>query len=144
MPHISTKRISDDDFKKIYDQLISLFDTAGTKRRSDLLLKELLTETEKIMLAKRLAVLCMLDKGLSAYYISQILQVSTSTVDRIELKYEIGGYGYISEVIAKNRKTIWDSIEQITLMGMPRRVGKDRWKWLEEMERKRNRKIMKS
>ena len=81
MPHVSNKKLSDADFKKIYDQFISIVDTAGASRKGDLFLKEFLTYTEKIMFAKRIAILFMLDEGVSKHHISQVLSVSPSTVD---------------------------------------------------------------
>lgn len=140
MPHISQYRINDADFKKIYTQLITLFDTAGGKRRSEELLKELITETEKIMIAKRLAIIFLIEEGISPYSISSILKVSTSTVSKTLLKYETHRYPYISNIIKKNKSTIWDSLEIIIRAGMPPRVGKGRWKWSTEVERRLNKK----
>ena len=68
MTHVSKQKLKEEDFRKIYDQLISIFDTAGDDKRSDSLLKEFLTYAEKIMLAKRFAILCMLEEGVSAVH----------------------------------------------------------------------------
>ena len=143
MPHISNKKLEEIYFKKIYDQLISIFDTAGTYRKSDILLKEFLTETEKIMLAKRLAIICLLNEGVSKPYISQILLISPSTVDRISLTYEIGMYPYIMNLIKKNSRTIWRIFEEMVSHEVLKQ-GKKKFKWLEEIERKYNRKIFKT
>ena len=143
MPHISNKKLEEKYFKKIYDQLISIFDTAGTYRKSDILLKEFLTETEKIMLAKRLAIICLLNEGVSKPYISQILLISPSTVDRISLTYEIGMYPYITNLIKKNSRTIWRIFEEMVSYEVLKQ-GKKKFKWLEEIERKHNRKIFKT
>ena len=143
MPHISQKRMDDKDFDKIYDQLISFFDTAGNKRKSDLLFREFLTDTEKIMFAKRLSILCLIDDGVSEHYISNILNVSPSTVNRILLKYEIGKFPYISGIIKKNKQKIWDCLEEIVRSSTERYIGRKRWIWLDEIERKYKRKILK-
>ena len=143
MPHISQKKINDKDFSKIYDQLISFFDTAGSQRRSDILLREFLTETEKIMFAKRLSALCLIDDSVSEHYISYILGVSPSTVSRITLSYEQGRFPYISNIIAKNKQSIWDVLEGAVRSSMESYSGPKRWKWLEEIERKYKRKILK-
>ena len=144
MPHVSNKKIDDKYFNEIYDQLISIFDTAGSGRRSDVFLKEFLTETEKVMFAKRLAVLFMLSEGVSKHFISEILLVSPSTVDRISLQFEQDKYPYLSLIIEKNQEDIWDSIENIITAGLPKKIGKGRWQWLEEIERKQKRKIFKN
>src|SRR3989344_8792353 len=144
MPHVSHKRLDKKSFNKIYDQLISVFDTAGRKYDSDILLRELLTKTEKTMFAKRLAILSMIDEGISKHYISEILSVSSSTVDRISVKYEQSRYPYISKTIRKNKETIWESLAEVIENSIGRYAGKRRWGWLKEIEKKYHRKILKS
>ncbi|TSC70035.1 MAG: Uncharacterized protein CEO12_590 [Parcubacteria group bacterium Gr01-1014_46] len=144
MTHVSKKEISKENFSKIYNQLVIVFDTAGDDRRSVTLLKEFMTQAEKVMFAKRFAILCMLEEGVSKNFISNILNVSPSTVARISLKYEIGKFKYIENILKKNQKSIWDVLETIVTGGLPPRVGKGRWQWLNEIERKQNRKIFKS
>ena len=144
MPHISNKKLEEKYFRKIYNQLISMLDTAGTSRRSDILLKEFLTETEKIMLAKRLAIICLLNEGVSKPYISQILLISPSTVDRISLTYEIGMYPYITNIVKKNSRTLWTIFEEMIHDSVSKKLGKRRFEWLKEIERRHNRKIFKS
>ena len=144
MPHISSKELDGQYFKNIYNQLISVFDTAGTKRKSDALLGELLTDTEKIMFAKRLAAVCMLYEGVSKSYISEILFLSPSTIDRISLRYESESYPYISNILKNNAKTIWNVLEEMVYNGISKKLGKKRLTWLDEIERKYNRKVFKT
>ena len=144
MPHVSIKKLNDKYFEKIYDQLISVFDTAGTTRKSDIFLKEFLTETEKIMFAKRLAIICLLYEGVSRPYISQVLLISPSTVDRVSLNYENGKYPYISNILKKNSRTVWQIFEEMVHNQISAQVGKRRMKWLDEIERKYKRKILKT
>ena len=143
MPHVSSKKLEEKYFKQIYDQLISVVDTAGTARGSDTLLEEFLTETEKVMFAKRLAVVCMLHEGVSKTYISEILFLSPSTINRISLKYEIGAYPYLSKLLKDNAKTIWKILEEMIENGISKKLGKKRLAWFDEIERKHNRKIFK-
>ena len=144
MPHISNKKISDENYEKIYNQLRSIFDTAGANRKSDALLQEFLTETEKTMLAKRLAILYMIDEGISKHYISQILSVSSSTVDRISMKYEVNKYPYIKAIIKRNKRTIWEIMEGVISNSVKHKLGKGRYDWFDEINRKYDRKIYKS
>lgn len=143
MPHISSKKLDEKSYKKIYDQLVSFFDTAGKSRKSDIFLKEFLTETEKIMFAKRLAIICLLNEGVSKTYISRILLLSPSTIDRISLQYEIGSYPYVSDLVKKNTKTIWAILEEMINESVSKRLGKRRMKWMDEIERKQSRKVFK-
>ena len=144
MPHISQKKMRDQDFDKIYDQLVSFFDTAGNNRKSDVLFREFMTDTEKVMLAKRMAILCLIDDGVSEHYISYILSVSPSTISRIYLRYEQGKFPYISNIIRKNKQNIWDVLEEIVRSSAERYVGPKKWLWLHEIERKYKRKILKN
>ena len=143
MPHISNRKINDVDYQKIYNQLISIFDTAGTKLKSDKLLLEFLTETERIMLSKRLAILFMLDEGISKHYISEILLVSSSTVDRISLKYEINKFPFIKNIIKHNKKSIWQIIGEVIRRSNENYLGKRRLAWLDDIDRKYKRKVFK-
>ena len=144
MPHISSKKLEDKYFKKIYDQLISFFDTAGHNRRNDIFLKEFSTETEKIMFAKRLAVICLLYEGVSKTYISEILLLSPSTIDRISLQYEINLYPYMENILKNNSKTIWTVLEGMISESVSKKLGKKRLSWLDEINRKYNRKIFRT
>ena len=143
MPHISNRKISEGDYKKIYNQLISIFDTAGKKLKSDALITEFLTETERIMLSKRLAILFMLDENISKHYISEILLVSSSTVDRISLKYELGKFPFIRSVIKNNKKSIWQVLEKVIRHSVQKQTGRRRLAWLDKIDRKYERKVFK-
>ena len=143
MPHVSNRKIADDQFKKIYTHLISMVDTAGTKRKSDSLLKEFFTESEKMMFAKRLAILWMIHEGISTHNIADTLLVSPSTVSRISARYEQHRYPYISTILEKNRQTIWQALEEVIRLSSERYTGKRRWDWLYEAERKYSKKIFK-
>ncbi|HEY4505248.1 MAG TPA: hypothetical protein VJG67_00955 [Candidatus Paceibacterota bacterium] len=133
MPHVSNKKISEKDFVNIYNQLLSVFDVAGQKRASQKIFQEFLTDTEKVMFAKRLAIICMIIEGISIHYISETLFVSRSTVVRVSLGYEIGKYRFIQSIIKKNKTTVWQVIGNIISHGAESYVGKRRWKRLNEI-----------
>ena len=61
MPHISTKKLDEEYYLKLYAQLVKIFDSAGQSKNSLLLFKDFFTETEKIMFTKRLAIICLLE-----------------------------------------------------------------------------------
>ena len=75
------------------------------------------------MLAKRLAIIFMLDQKESMYAISNILKVSPSTVARMSLSYENGSYANIIEEMRK-QSSFWVQFHKI----IPPRVGRDRFK----------------
>ncbi len=141
MPHISTKKLDEEYYLKLYIQLVKIFDSAGQSKKSILLFKDFFTETEKIMFTKRLAIICLLEEGVSRPYISEMLLVSPSTVDRISLLYEIGQYKHITEILKKYNRTIWEILEGIIRDSVSKQVGKRRMAWLTEIENKHKTKI---
>ena len=90
--------------------------------KTNAVLGQLFTKTEKLMLAKRLAIIFMLDQKESTYAISNILKVSQSTVARISLKQENGEYGDIIEEMRK-QSSFWAQLQKI----IPPRVGRNRF-----------------
>lgn len=82
MPHVSHKKLNKKIYQKIGDQFIEFVLELKSSGDAKSFLTNLLTKTERIMLAKRLAVICMLIRGYSFEAIQQVLQVSPSTVDR--------------------------------------------------------------
>lgn len=129
MPHISKRKLSKEHFNKLVLELIKSLERSFKKGETKLVFYELFTYTERAMLAKRLAVIAMLAKGVSSYAIAEVLLMSPSTVDRMSLKYERGKYeGIIKYALGK--KDIWEVINDILTVGglMPPRVGGQRWR----------------
>ncbi|MFA6270137.1 MAG: helix-turn-helix domain-containing protein [Candidatus Paceibacterota bacterium] len=136
MPHVSKRKIKKEQFEKIYKKLADVFDNAGKNKKSKLILDEFLTSTEKVMLAKRLAVIFMLNENISIHHISEALFVSSSTVNRISLKYDTGKFAYMSEIAKNNKADVWDILKTLILIGLTPKVGKNRWKWFYEIDKK--------
>lgn len=83
MPHVSKQALTSKTIEDLEHHLINLFEESSSKSRKDLMV-ELLTKTERLMLAKRIAILYMLNSGASIYKISHILKVSPSTIARFK------------------------------------------------------------
>ncbi|NQV88654.1 MAG: hypothetical protein HQ402_03855 [Parcubacteria group bacterium] len=134
MPHISKNKLDDKTFTQIHDKLIKTISGLRNRNTCKDFMGELLTRTEKIMLAKRLAIIFMVNENISIYEISNILQVSPSTVARISNGTENNSYNHILKII--NKKQYGDlstTIEKFILMGMPPRTSKNRWKFLNRL-----------
>ncbi len=123
MPHISKQLLEKGKFLDIHKQLFRVIADLSRSGRTRAILDQLLTKTEKLMLAKRLAIIFMLDQKESIYAISNILKVSPSTVARMSLLYENGGYRDILEEMRK-QNSFWTKLEKI----IPPRVGRNRFK----------------
>lgn len=112
---------------------------------------DLLSPTEKTMLAKRLAIAIMLIKGYDYRTISQTLKVSTTTIMSISNWLKNGGDGYkmVIQKIIKEEKTaeFWDNLEEKLSNLLPPGPGTD-WKrvksqeWQERISRRRKRALL--
>ncbi|OGV93517.1 hypothetical protein A3B57_02380 [Microgenomates group bacterium RIFCSPLOWO2_01_FULL_47_10] len=92
MPQISRQQLN----QKIKKQVDSLFIQAFALPKPanlDNFLNQLFTYTEKVMLTKRLAIAHLLIKGYNYRNISQILKVSSGTINRIAVLMQIDKLG---------------------------------------------------
>jgi len=143
MPHISKIKLKKDHSDKLYFELLRTFERSFKKGKTKLVFNQFLTDTEKLMFTKRLAIMALLSKGASNADITKFLSVSPSTVEKMSLKFEYGSYdAIIKHGLGQN--DIWGILEQIFTAGglMPSKVGKDRWQKLNKDVY--NNKLMKS
>jgi len=91
-------------------------------------LEELFTKTERIMLAKRLAVMFMLESGYSFAAIERLLKVSPTTIAKIWREQKEGKY---SKLIARCRRAARagdrDPVAWLFGISLPPQ-GRGRWK----------------
>ncbi|MDA8597183.1 helix-turn-helix domain-containing protein [Candidatus Pacebacteria bacterium] len=131
MPHISKQRLNKKVADDLFNQLVLLVaptDTAVARK----VLGDLLTATEKVMLAKRLAAILLISEGASMYAIATRLQLSTSTVKRMYTNENDAAYVDVLSVMQKKKleqEKFWNLIDSFVRLGMPS-MGKDRWKSL--------------
>lgn len=130
MPHVSRKKLDEKTFEKIFRKLIAVLERAQNQKKLTPLLGELFTETEKTMLAKRLAVVLMLSGDTPQHRISEALFVSPSTVTRLSFDIEIGKYDLIRSISKKDRVDLEKVIWLLLTAGgiMPPRVGRKYWR----------------
>ena len=101
MPHISKKKLNQHVVRNLERYISSIIRDTGTQTRTRIF-DELLTQTEKIMIAKRIGVLFLLKKGLSPFTISKTLGVSSSTVNRFAQHTQGYRYKYTIDWVWKN------------------------------------------
>ena len=130
MPHISSKKLKKEHLQKLYNEFSIALEKSAKKSWARLFLNDFLTRTEKIMLAKRFAVIYLLSKDLPASYISESLYMSPATISRMSLKYDIGKYSSLLKTIKNEEENIWKILEKILKAGLPPRAGRGRWKFL--------------
>ncbi len=127
MPHISSKPITDSAQNAIEKKLSNVFFSVGKEKDMNLVLKEVFTKTESIMLAKRLTIIYLVHEKKATLDICDTLQVSPSTVARIELAYEAGQYKQLTKLFKKLEPKFWDMVEAI-LSIVPPMIGRGRYK----------------
>jgi uncharacterized protein YerC len=123
MPHVSKHLLRRKNFLHVHRQLFSVITELARSGETNAVLGELLTSTERFMLAKRLAIIVMLENGESPYAIWRILRVSPSTVERLSANRDKGTYKNLLRLI-KKQDSIWSFLEKIA----PPRVGRNRFK----------------
>ena len=127
MPHISSKPISESAQRGIERKLADTFALIGKDKDMKFVLKEFFTKTESIKLAKRLTTIYLVREGKATLDIAETLQVSPSTVARVEVAYETGKYKHLEKLFKKLEPKFWDMIE-ILLSAMPPMTERRRYK----------------
>ena len=94
MPHVSRYRLSKKTETYIVDTLDLVLSKLTEQQTTTNFLLALLTPTERVMLAKRFAIIILLEEGFSESHISQTLHVTRVTVSRMQLFMEARGQGF--------------------------------------------------
>src|SRR3990167_3073992 len=124
MPHISSKKLKKEHLQKLYNEFSIALEKSVKKSWLKLFLNDFLTRTEKIMLAKRFAVIYLLSQDIPASYIAESLGMSPATIFRMSLKYDIGKYSSLLKIIKGENKKVWEILDKILRAGLPpRRFG---------------------
>ncbi len=129
VPHISKHKPEQKVIDNVYSTLLDNLTTKGTSKDRTLVAAELLTNTEKIMLAKRLAIICMLGEGFSFEDIQETLRVSPSTVGRIWAAMQKGLFDQTIRILKKNKVNKGILSILATLLTAPRPIHAPRWDW---------------
>ena len=130
MPHISPRKLDKETVDKIFRKLISVLEQAQSKKKFTSVLDELLTDTEKIMLAKRLAAVLLLFGDTPQHRITESLILSPTTVSKISLKIELGKYDSIKSISTKEKADLEKIIWLLLTAGgiLPPRSGGKYWR----------------
>jgi uncharacterized protein YciW len=120
--------------KQLLKQLDHMISLSTPEKVSDLL-QSLLGPEERLMLAKRLAVLVMIKEGYSHYRIAHALKLSPSTVQNIKDRQNANTLNKTTETLAQHAEIYNDLVEIIDSLLhvggiMPHRTGLDRYRHL--------------
>ncbi|MBI4999465.1 hypothetical protein HZB97_01695 [Candidatus Gottesmanbacteria bacterium] len=103
MTHVSKKKLSEETLRQILDSLLFVLTDVNNKHSMGRFLDAFLTKTERVMLAKRLAIAYLLNEGLEETKIANLLGVMQNTVFLMKLKMQDKSAGY-QEAFAKIKK----------------------------------------
>lgn len=141
MPQVSKYPISKDVYERIYDIFLKTIVDLKAKEEIDSFLKEFLSPTEQVMLAKRLAIAFLLAKGYDYRSTAKVLRVSTGTVGNVGIAYKYGeGYKKVVNRLLKDEKLVafWQNVGEKILNLIPDNISKGReWVYLKQELRKR-------
>lgn len=97
MPHLSKRKLDNKTKRLLLDALSSLF-TNLDKTKADNLLITVLTDTERLMISKRIGASLLIREGSTEVEIAEALKLSTATVSKFSL------------IIRAGDKITWDFI----------------------------------
>jgi len=122
------KKLSQKEIEALYKRLVAILWSANSRNKFEGVLSDLLTESEEVMLAKRMSIIFLLDQGFSGYRIHKTLKVSQGTVSYIAKKRDTGAYANLQTIFCRKqeKEDMWKYIEVVLRAGLPER-GKGRW-----------------
>ena len=148
MGRISRRIIDPEIEEKVFDIFRSYLVQLHTSDDTQAFLTSLLSHTEQVMLAKRLAIAVLLTKGYTYEQIDETLKVSKSTVGTVHKQLLIGAVGYQKAVerVLKDEKheKLWSKFENLLLsVALTKAHGSLAWKKKSESGKKLAKKIRK-
>jgi len=123
-------------YKDVEKRMFEIFQKviASLQNNSEIeeFLHEFLSPVEKIMLAKRLSIAVLLEKGYNYEQIKGILRVTPTTIANVntQIKYAGKGYKRIIENILRDEKitAFWHNVEDFLTSVPPVRTDWSKWR----------------
>lgn len=94
MTQVSKYPIPKEIADRIFDVFLKTLVEIQNKEEADQFMSDFLTPTEKIMLAKRLAIAFLLEKGYDYRTIQRMIRVSAATITSVNIVRKYGSNGY--------------------------------------------------
>jgi len=132
MPHISRQFLKGNAEQELIQEMLDTLSVKRSPSRRKKITRELLMGVERLMLAKRLAIICMLGEGVAFEEIARKLKVSSSTVSRLWREMQKGRFKETLSAIQSD-KTSTKLLALIEALVMPRSRNAPRWKFIDEL-----------
>lgn len=121
MAHVSQNPLPKETSRRLDAQLFGLL---GSGKKAKRVFEEILSDTERLMLAKRIATIFMLIDEQSYYRIEQALGVSSSTSKRLHRMLLGGAFSSLEKMVAdkRQREQVIEDIGYVLRVGLPPRA----------------------
>src|SRR3989338_1286537 len=142
MTQISKYPISENVWSRIFEIFLNTFVKIKTAEEADQFISDFLTPTEKIMLAKRLAIAFLLEKGYDYRTIQKIIRVSAPTITSVNTARKYGSEGYkklVAKIIREEKLINFFEGTVEKLLSMPSELerGSGAWSYLRRQVKNR-------
>lgn len=145
MSQVSKYPISKAVAERMFEIFLKTFVKIKNDQEANQFISDLLTPTEKIMLAKRLTIAYLLERSYDYRTIQNIIKVSTGTISSVNLTRLYGSKGY-KKLLNKimNEEKLGNLLEEaaIKLLSPPSTLekGKGTWSYLKQQVDKEKKK----
>lgn len=112
MVRLNKKFLTDQQLDSLFSQFSKLLNPKNQDGVDDIL-REILGPEEKIMIAKRLAIIILLMEGHSLYSISRNLKISPATAQKIKFRVDTNRYQNILLRLGKSKTDYFAILEAI-------------------------------
>lgn len=144
MTQVSKYPVSKDVYDRVFDLFIETVVSLKLKEEAKNFFDDYLSPTERVMLAKRLAVAILLKKKYQYREISKILRVSTSMINTVSLSLKFRGtFDKIVEKVVRKEELkgkLLDSSEKVLSVLSSANSKSGSWTYLRDEVTKENRK----
>lgn len=149
MSQVSKYPISKNVSDRIFEIFLETFVKIKSKNEADQFITDLLSPTEKIVLAKRLAIAFLLEKGHDYRAIQHILHVSAPTIASVNNARTYGSEGYknlITKILKEEslNNALGSIAERLLAAPAALEKGKGTWSYLKQKMREGKRKNRKA
>jgi len=112
MPPVSRRKLDYKIEKELLESLEYIL-THSSSQEIKLILKALLTRSERLMIAKRLGVALMLNEGYPASTIDNILKVTRATVDKFEMIISDNIDGFMLALKKEEQRKVKEGLKEV-------------------------------
>ena len=132
MSQISKYPISKAISDRIFEVFLKTLVEVKNREEADQFISDFLTPTEKIVLAKRLAIAFLLEKGHDYRTIQQIIRVSAPTITSVSIARKYGSDGYkklISKILRQEKLIEFFDEALVKILAAPSALERGRGVW---------------